>query len=100
MGTSRETLSLAAQSERSSLADSDLFQTAVKYLPDKNHGYLYVDLQQGLRLLERSIGDDVWNNYVENGEPYLTSLRAIAMATEPLNRGGEQHGVLFFVTDY
>lgn len=95
LGTSYNALRSVTQSRQSSLADSPLFRSATAPLPDQFREYLYVDVQQLARIMERSNArdlrdDDVWR--------YMQAIEAISLAVVPLDAGDRLHGMLFIVT--
>jgi hypothetical protein len=99
IGTSRDVIRLAAEMGDSPLADSKLFQTAVKPLPGHNHGYVYVDVQQSVRTFNQTLDDYDKEEFNATIRPYIESIRAISMATEPMDENGVLHGVLFVHTE-
>ncbi|MCL4266959.1 MAG: DUF3352 domain-containing protein [Anaerolineae bacterium] len=93
-GSSRRILAQAIQEDSTSLLENELFETAVAPLPNKNHGYFYLDVTQSYQLLESLLG----NVNDEEVRPFLTGIQAISAATAPMDDDYVQHGTLHVVT--
>lgn len=99
IGTSEEMLELAAKGADSPLAANELFQATVKPLPADSRGYAYVDVEQSVRIISRTLGDDERGAFNTTIRPYLESVRAIGMAAGPMDENGLLRGVLFVRTE-
>jgi hypothetical protein len=99
IGTSRDMIRLATPAENSSLADNELFRAAVKPLPGKSRGYVYVNVQQSVRTAYQAMDDHAREEFNTTARPYMESIRAISMAAEPMDKKGVLRGVLFVHTE-
>ena len=99
IGTSKNVIELATDTGGSALADSKRFQTAVKPLPGGSSGYVYVDVQQSVEVIYRTLDDYDRDEFDENIRPYIESLLAISLATEPMDNNGVLGGALFVYTE-
>jgi len=99
VGTSNDMVRLATQSKDSPLANNKLFRKAIRPLPGKNHGYVYVDVQRGVRMIYQTMDDDAQEKFDASVRPYIESIQALGMATEPMDGKGRLRGVLFLYAE-
>lgn len=92
-------LHLAAEAEDFALAENRLFQAAMNPLPADSRGYVYVDVQQSIRTISKALDDEYKDEFNATIRPYIESICAISMATEPMDENGVLRGVLFVHTE-
>jgi hypothetical protein len=83
------------ESAGESLAESDRFREAVKPLPGRNRGYMYVDVELAVRALDWMLDDMARREFNESVRPYVQGVRTVALAAEPMDADGIVRGVLF-----
>ena len=98
VGTSRNMLNQAASGNQISLADNELFQAAIEPLPNDSQGYLYLDVQEAVRLIYQAMSDREKEDFNAEIRPYVSSIQALTLATEPMDKDGSSRGVLFVLT--
>jgi hypothetical protein len=98
LGTSRDVLRAAVRADRISLANQELYQAATGPLPNQGSSYLYADVGLGLRLLDRISDRFIWEGN-EDIRLQLRQIRAISMATTPMDQAGVMQGVVYILID-
>jgi hypothetical protein len=80
------------------LMDQDLCRDVIDHLAGDASDYLYVDAQELIRALYRTMGESQRRDFDEEARPYLGSVSAIGLAVEPLDRNGMLHGSFLIYT--
>jgi hypothetical protein len=96
IGSSWNVLAQAIRADGDSLADNELFQRAIGPLPDKNHGYFYLDIAASYDLLEEILTEDIVGGEVRL---FLEDIQAISLAVAPMDDKYVQHGTFYVVTN-
>ncbi len=78
IGSSPRMLQAAVQGGDRTLSDNEIFRAAVKPLPDRATGYLFVDVDEAVRLIYEALGPAEKADFDENIRSYLEPFRAIS----------------------
>lgn len=92
---SQDTLEAMATASDDPLADQPAFRVSQKALPAKNHGILYVDVQELVRSLTRDMASWQREDFEQNVAPLLDPIVSISATSLPADRDGFQHSVVF-----
>lgn len=97
--TSTNSLQAILEGQADSLANGEAFQAALKPLPKNNQGYLYLDVQEAIRLAYNQMSDQEKRTFNKEMRPYVDAIQTLSMASEPLNKDGTLRGVFFILTN-
>jgi hypothetical protein len=95
IGSSPRMLRAAVQGGDRPLSDNETFRAAVKPLSGRATSYLFVDVDEAVRLIYEAMGPAEKADFDENIRPYLEPFRAISMGAEPTDKEGMIRGMLF-----
>ena len=95
IGTSERMLAAAVDAGDAPLSADPVFRQAIAPLPSKNNGYFYLDVEQGMYVLYRTMSDWEKEDFDENARPYLEPIKAIAAAVQQPSKEGMVSGTLF-----
>jgi len=100
LGSSRLVLNSLANASGFPLAKDDIFKEASAPLPKKNSGYVYLDMTGLVNLFYRQMSNSDKRDFDRDVRPYIGTVRAVTMATQPAgSKNDTLHGSLFVLFD-
>ncbi len=100
MGSSRQVLNSLARASGSPLAKNTVFKEASAPLPEKNSGYIYLDVASLVNMYYRQMPDSVKRDFDRDVRPYIGAIRAVTMTAKPAKGTDDTlHGSLFVLLD-
>lgn len=98
-GSSTRMVQLAIEGREAPLSDSRLFQATSRHLPKGVRGSTYVNVEQGLMTIYRTMDEFEKAEFNEEVRPYVDSVRAVTIGTTPMDKRGVLKGTLFVCTE-
>lgn len=100
MGSSRQVLNSLASASGSPLAQNTVFKEASAPLPERNSGYIYLDVAGLVNMYYRQMSDSDKRDFDRDVRPYIGAIRAITMTAKPAKGTDDTlHGSLFVLLD-
>ncbi len=100
IGSSRLALNELANASGSPLAKNATFREAIAPLPEKNSGYVYLDMAGLVDLFYRQMSDTDRRDFNRDVRPYVGTVRAVSMAAQSSgNKDDALRGSLFMLLD-
>ena len=96
-GSSENTLQLMTRGQHLTLADHSLFQMTRQLLPDTYQTFVYVDVAEGVRILDEILDEITNDEFSTQWRPYLARVQTVGVVAEPMDEDGLVTGVVVVV---
>ena len=96
-GSSENTLQLMTRGQHLTLADDSLFQMTRQLLPDTYQTFVYVDVAEGVRILDEILDEITNDEFSTQWRPYLARVQTVGVVAEPMDEDGLVTGVVVVV---